>query len=477
MIAAMAPRLRANLPFRRIGVVLSGGGALGSYEVGVLKTLERAGLRPAIVSGASAGALNAVAWVAQGYSTAGLEREWSEIRPSTIGMRLSSLAWRAAGAFLLVLGVLEMLVTWIGSYELSVTALYWRKPVAQIGVPSAILDLVAWGAVAGLGLAILRFSRSAEAIFVRVTHPSAGRSIRRGAAVGLAAWAGIHVIAWIFALPWPHRFSATLLLVATLIWLANRPGRLGGSIRGALLGLLPEAKTPGLWGSAARRQLLRRLARDGDPARLVSRDVHLIVSGLALDNGHVSYFVNWSDPSPAFRARVAAALGDVVSVTTPEEVLEAAVASSAIPVLFEPVRLREREFIDPIVISMHPLRAALYDEADAVLVIVVAPSGAPPAAASPRDPIAAWGRLLDLASWRDLQGELRALPPAWSQGGPPRPLCIVEPERALPGGVLAYSPRVANELMALGEADAWRALERAGWLEEAPDGRASRDAR
>src|SRR5207249_10850048 len=56
--------LRADFPFRHVALVLSGGGALGAYEVGVLKVLERLGLAPALVAGVSSGALNAVAWVA-----------------------------------------------------------------------------------------------------------------------------------------------------------------------------------------------------------------------------------------------------------------------------------------------------------------------------------------------------------------------------------------------------------------------------
>ena len=55
---AGARRLRPDLPFSRPAVVLSGGGALGAYEVGVLRVLEAVGLRPAIVAGVSIGALN-----------------------------------------------------------------------------------------------------------------------------------------------------------------------------------------------------------------------------------------------------------------------------------------------------------------------------------------------------------------------------------------------------------------------------------
>ncbi len=53
-------RLRADLPFRRVALVLSGGGALGAYEIGVLRVVETLALAPAMVAGISFGAVNAV---------------------------------------------------------------------------------------------------------------------------------------------------------------------------------------------------------------------------------------------------------------------------------------------------------------------------------------------------------------------------------------------------------------------------------
>ncbi|MBA2730333.1 MAG: patatin-like phospholipase family protein, partial [Euzebyaceae bacterium] len=43
----------------KLGLVLSGGGSRGAFEAGVIAAVEEAGLRPAVVSGTSAGALNA----------------------------------------------------------------------------------------------------------------------------------------------------------------------------------------------------------------------------------------------------------------------------------------------------------------------------------------------------------------------------------------------------------------------------------
>ena len=77
------------------------------------------------------------------------------------------------------------------------------------------------------------------------------------------------------------------------------------------------------------------------------------------------------------------------------------------------------------------------------------------------------GRLLEFANWRDLQAELRSLPPGWDRDADPARVCVVEPDRALPGTVLGFDPAQAGNLIALGERDAWQALERAGWLEPA----------
>ncbi len=445
--------------------MLSGGGALAAYEVGVLKTLEAIGLRPHVVSGASAGALNAVAWVAQGFHTAALQRVWLKISPAAIGIRWTTLAWRAAGAFLVAFGILQMILTWTSSPVLGTATLFWRGQAERAGFPSAVLDLAAWAALAVAGVFVLRSARGAERWLARMGSPEAVRRLRAVGGGGLFLWALIHIVTWAFAIPWPHRFSATLLTAAFAVWITNDPGRLGGWARGVFIRLLPEAQGRGLWGDAARRNLVARLIARGDPARLISGDPHLIVVALALDTGRVAHFVNGDDPSPGFRERVAARLGEVVALRRPSDLVAAAVASSAIPVIFEPALVYGREFVDAVAFATHPLRAAVDAGADAALVVRVAPGGASPWAKPRRHPLDVWERFLDLAGWRDLQQEIRSLPPAWQVEAKPRPLCVVEPETPLPWGVLAYSPRVSTELIRRGEADAWRALDRAGWLE------------
>src|SRR5689334_2081209 len=59
MVAAEPAYAQPNDPAKRpkIGLVLSGGGAMGLAHIGVIQTLEKAGLRPDYVVGTSMGSI------------------------------------------------------------------------------------------------------------------------------------------------------------------------------------------------------------------------------------------------------------------------------------------------------------------------------------------------------------------------------------------------------------------------------------
>ena len=467
-------RVRGDLPFRRIALVLSGGGALGAYEVGVLRVLERAGIRPAILAGVSVGAINAVLWLAHGFRTAALERVWARLRPSSVGMRWITLMVRALGAGLLVMAAVQIVLTLAGSPELSPRGLFDPLASAQGGLAGALLDALAWGLVAVLGMLVMRWSRRAEDSLARLSPVRDPHRLQRWFGWALALGLAVHVITWAAGLVWPHRFSASVLLIGAVVWFVNRSGGIGDRLRRLLLRILPETGGRGLWGSDARRELIHRVVAEGDPQALVATGSHLILSACAIASGYMCYFINWADPGSGFRERIAQAVGEVVPLHRPEDIIEAAVASSAVPGVFEPVRIGEREFVDGGVFGNQPLHAVLADGADALLVVLVSPSEGP---SEPRvDPhlIELAGRLLEISNWRNLQAELRALPPGWSRdssssqdpGRPPAKVCVFEPDAALPGGFYGYSARNSAELMRLGTRDAWRALEAAGWLAE-----------
>lgn len=103
-------RLRADLGGRRVGLAISGGGSLGSFEAGVLRfAYDHAAVAPVAVAGNSAGGLNA-SKLAEGDRPGGpraideVERVWRSLRitadmwePEPWLVRLqASAAWAAA---------------------------------------------------------------------------------------------------------------------------------------------------------------------------------------------------------------------------------------------------------------------------------------------------------------------------------------------------------------------------------------------
>ncbi len=464
-------RLRPGWPFRRPALVLSGGGALGAYEIGVFRALETAGLRPRIVVGVSVGAINAVAWLAHDFRTEGLARVWRTLRPASIGMRWTTLLLRLGGLIVAAVAALEVILALAGIPELGLAGLYHR-PVLGHEMRSIYLETLAWQLTAVLALGVVVLSRRLEDLLARLAHSHDPAAAHRWFGRALIALALAYVAAIGAGVPWPSRFHLVLLLGGTAMWFLNRPGASGDRVRSLLLGVLPETGGRGLWRGSARRRLLDRLVAEGDAGRLVAEDTHLVITACEVDTGRVAYFVNGVEPSADFRAKMEATLGEVIVLRTPEEVVEAAVASSAIPVVFEPARLHGRKFVDPGFFSNQPLHAALAAGADALLLVLVSPSTGPATVGRDPDILEVGARLLTVANWRDLQTELRQLPPSWSAAADPSPMCRVEPGAPLPGSQLGFDPETAEELMRRGETDAWSALERAGWVVPAAPGAA-----
>jgi predicted acylesterase/phospholipase RssA len=472
--ATEARRLAPSLPFRRIALVLSGGGALGAYEIGVLRVLESVRLVPSLVVGVSIGAINAVAWLAAGRDAGPIEEVWRTARGETLGVQWVSLALRISGAFIVLMALLEMLLTLAGSGELSGAYWLWRHGNAAWDLLSTQLDASFWLVFALVGaLAVIYARRIAAWLDLHAGQAGPEVARQRLSRFTLLA-ASVHVLVWVMGWPWPHRFSAAVVILLVMAWAASTPGILGRGLRNLALGLMPETGGRGLWSGRARRRILEDLVAAGDPRALAGPGTSLVVSALALDRGLVTHFVSWPEVDEAFEKRIRDELGEVVHLRDASDAIAAAVASSAIPGIFQPERVGGREFMDAGGFSNQPLHVAIARDVDAALVVLLSPSRAPETASPPDDVVALVGRLLELANWRDLQTELRHLPPGWSrEGGPasatgdPARICVVEPPQPLPTSPLQFDPARAAELIELGRRDAWEALERAGWIEPA----------
>ena len=457
-----------ELPYQRIALVLSGGGALGAYEIGVLKVVEQLRIVPSLVAGVSIGAINAVAWLAAGRDVGPIERVWRTARAESLGVQWVSLALRIVGALTASLALLELVIGLAGSRELSGAYWLWRKGSAHIDLVSTQLDLSLWIvlALAG-GLTALYARRVALDLGQRSqgVDPEHLRLRLKRSALGAAA---VHLVIWLMGWPWPQRFSASIVLLLMLAWLVSTPGHIGRWLRSLALALMPETSGRGLWSGRARRGILERLVAEGDGRALAGPGTGLVVSALGVDSGLIGHFVSWPDPDPAFVAHITHELGEVIPVGDAATMVAAAVASSAIPGLFQPERVLGRDFVDAGGFSNQPLHIAIAHGADALLVVLLTPCGSPHRTKPPTDVVALGGRLLELANWRDLQTELRHLPAGWSVEGSPARVCVVAPRESLPASLLAFDPDQAGTLIELGERDAWAALVAAGWIAAVP---------
>ena len=81
-----------------IAFVLSGGGNRGPLEVGALRALLEAGIRPNFIVGTSAGAINAAFIAARGFthnSIQALQKKWLEVDAKTVYPgNMFTIAWR-----------------------------------------------------------------------------------------------------------------------------------------------------------------------------------------------------------------------------------------------------------------------------------------------------------------------------------------------------------------------------------------------
>jgi hypothetical protein len=464
-------RLRTPLPFRRLAVVLSGGGGLGAYEVGALRVMEQLGLRPSIVLGVSVGAINALVWVANGFRSDALLKTWQSLRPSSVGIRWYALGARAAGAFLISLAILEAVLTFADLPEVRRLGGLGRSAhVLPARWSDVAVDVLAWSLVALVGLLLQLFSARIESLLARLTPAADPGRLHRRLTIALVVLAVLYPFSMLFPFPWPHRFHLVVVVFGSLLWLAGRLLGGSGSVRRVVMRMLPETGGRGLWRSTARRRLIEGLLPQGVEERLFEGATRVILPACEIASGRMCYFVTAGPNLTPFSGGLYDVLDESFEIRTRGAAVEAALASSAVPLVFEPVRIGGREYMDGGVFSDQPVHAVLADGADAVLLVLVSPSSMPPRVSEDPRLIELAARIPQLVSWRNLRIELRSLPEGWSGAHAPARLCLVEPEGTLPGALLNFDEGTSGELIRRGESDTWRALERAGWLERTDAG-------
>src|SRR5262249_43122696 len=133
----------------RVAVVLSGGGARGAYEAGVLHAFQDAGLPTHILSATSVGSINAASYAAHSTTLVGsaqsLVDSWSQVTPPAMGIDWSRYVYMLAGLVAASAGAGNFLWLWLKS-----KGIYLHS-----NSPEHVM--LAWLALMFAGLAVLIF--------------------------------------------------------------------------------------------------------------------------------------------------------------------------------------------------------------------------------------------------------------------------------------------------------------------------------
>ena len=131
----------------RVGVVLSGGGARGSYEAGVLMAFQDAQVPTHIIAATSVGSINAASFAAQAEGLVGkaepLIDAWLDLTPATLGIDWSRYIFLLAGLIAASAGIGNFLWLWLQEHGIFLHAHHPKTTWLALGVAGISILLFA----------------------------------------------------------------------------------------------------------------------------------------------------------------------------------------------------------------------------------------------------------------------------------------------------------------------------------------------
>src|SRR5205814_3859585 len=122
----------------RVGVVLSGGGARGAYEAGVLMAFQDAQVPTHIIAATSVGSINAASYAAHAAGFVGrsepLVDAWLELTPATLGIDWSRYIFLLAGLVAASAGIGNFLWLWMQQHGIFLHAHHPKFTWLALGV-------------------------------------------------------------------------------------------------------------------------------------------------------------------------------------------------------------------------------------------------------------------------------------------------------------------------------------------------------
>lgn len=365
---------RGAAPGRRVAVVLSGGGARGAYEAGVLLAFQDGRVPTHIITATSIGSINAASYAANSETLVGnaepLVQAWFELTSPAIGIEWTRYIFILAGLVAGVIGFGNLIrerlnergvifvhlhdpkLTWLFLGLAGISVLLFYDRLSYLGHAARnllrrrpwkpqkmklVLSLLANAMVSGLIFMVVNPAH----FHLRLTD-----AVRRRPATAAAAFAALVsvLISRRFLRGWVSRLSHEFLRL---------PFRTG------------------LFPNFERMRFLReRIAAD----RLRASPIRVVVAATELEEGIGRFFSNAS--RDALAADAGADPAFVATEMEPEEdLMRALLASSALPILYETVRLGGKAYTDGSLVSAQPIRPAIRLGADVIFLVMTQPAG------------------------------------------------------------------------------------------------------
>ncbi|MBZ5493671.1 MAG: patatin-like phospholipase family protein [Acidobacteriia bacterium] len=355
----------------RVGVVLSGGGARGAYEAGVLMAFQDAQVPTHIIAATSVGSINAASYAAHAEGFVGkaehLIDAWLELTPATLGIDWSRYIFLLAGLIAASAGVGNFLWLWMQD----------RGIFLQTSHP-----MFTWFALAIAGISILLFADKLSYIgyvgvkYVRKhdwepdwrkTWVSIGANVLVwGFIVLFVAFTYIHLPlndnGSFRITPRVPMFFAILIALGLYRLLQDPLSKLSHRF-------LRMPLRTGLFNNFDRIKFLRARIPDD---KLRNSAIRVIMTATDIQRGLARFFSN---------ATVEALANDPGvheefvrrEVESPQDLVLAAVASSAYTFAYEAVTMDGRLWTDGGIMTNQPVLPALRLGADVLFLVLIAP--------------------------------------------------------------------------------------------------------
>ena len=355
----------------RVGVVLSGGGARGAYEAGVLMAFQDAEVPTHVIAATSVGSINAASYAAHSEGLIGraepLINAWMELTPATLGIDWSRYIFLLAGLVAASAGIGNFIWQWMQEHGIFLHAHHPKLTWLALGV-AGISILMFADKLSYVGYVIMKFVRG------RLWEPDWRKT-----------WVsiGANVLVWGFLvlflgftyihLPLEGRaafeLSTHVPMLAALLVLLGLYKLLQDPLSKLSHRFLRMPLRTGLFPNFDRIKFLRaRIPEE----RLRNSAIRVIMTATDIQRGAARFFSNASvdellnDPGvhQEFVSR---------EVEQPQDLVLAAVASSSYTFAYEAVDMEGRLWTDGGIMTNQPVLPALRLGADVLFLVLIAP--------------------------------------------------------------------------------------------------------